>query len=249
MSSSYPNSEVKVNDPVILNPSPSQDPLVIKLYEQLSSDLFSLLAITASATMVWVTGKLKGKINEISSRLEKQEDGFLDILPEDEVARIREILAQLAILYDADRVTLGVFHNGVIGAKGAHYDKVAILASYSSPGIIPLPELNKDVNACTLMEDFQPMLENEPKELFLDKAEAPYPCSLYMTRRDIFHLWNVFLTREHIDLGVISVHWCSGYDELPLPPPGTRGDRKAKDLIDEITSIIQMSKNRKRLLG
>jgi hypothetical protein len=220
----------------------------LPLSDQFYADALSLLYISLSSLLVWGVAKLRAKVVKLSKVVENS--GVIDdILPKEEIARIKEILAQLAIIYDADRVTLGVLHNGVIGSTGAHYDKMAIVAGYSSPGIIPLPEIAKDINVTTIMSELKPLSVGDQDELFLKREDAPSSCSLYMARRDIFHLWNKLLSIGNIEVGVISFHWCSNLETLPFPPPDSKGDVKSQELIKEIVSIIRLYKERRKILG
>lgn len=218
----------------------------VGVYDQLVTDVMSLLALAASTGIALLSFYLRKKLHIIEDFIRR--DSTDGKLPEEEMERVNQILAQLAIIYEADRVTLGVFHNGVIGAQGAHYDKVEITAGYSAPGVIKLPELGKDVEASTIMDDFGTMWK-EGKELFLDKASAHHSCALYMTRRDIFHLWNKVLFVGNLDVGILSMHWCAPQEKLPVPPETSRGQRLAQDLLGELTSIIYSAKERNRILG
>lgn len=249
--STHPGSEVEVREPIILqDPAPPSSVEVNNpLLDSALVEIVSLVSLTASAGVLWFARSLREKMAILSKRVEGKE--MLDILPEHEIGRVKDILAQLSILTDADRVTLGVFHNGVIGAKGAHYDKVVILEGYNAPGVLPLPELHKDVKAENLMEDLNPLWNKEDQSLLLSKGDAPASCSLYMSRRDIAHLYNKLLTTGNIEIGVISFHWCSSYmaGEVPFPPPDSRGHRKFQELTGELLSIIQANKDRKHILG
>lgn len=226
--------------------APDIAPQGSSLYDQLMADVLSILAILASTGLAFLSFYLKQKLSSIEEFVHNV--SHKGQLPEEETERVNQILAQLAVIYEADRVTLGVFHNGVIGSQGAHYNKVEITAGYSAPGVIKLPELGKDVEASTIMDDFGTMWK-EGKELFLDKSSAHHSCALYMTRRDIFHLWNKVLFVGNLDVGILSMHWCAPLEKLPVPPETSRGERLAKELIGELTSIIYSAKERKRILG
>lgn len=205
------------------------------------------LSFTVGGT-IWNNFHLNKKIKALAAKVAKDEEK--EILDPKDLERVGQILAQLSILSGSDRVTLGVFHNGVIGKKGATYDKVAILSGYCNPGIIPLPELGSDVKAESLMKDFQPLWKDEQrKEIILHKDTAEPSCKLYLNRRDIHHLNNKILSTEYLEVGILSYHWCSTYGELPLPEEGSRAESDLKELENEIISIIQSNKDRQRILG
>lgn len=251
LAATYPGSEVEVKDPIILEPTQPPAPVTpnIPLWEGIKFEVLSALSLAASAGVLYLSKNLKSKVEELKERMDKDD---ADILPPSEIERVKDILAQISILTDADRVTLGVFHNGVIGAKGAQYDKVAILAGYCSPGVMPLPELDKDVKAENLMEDLSLLWNKEGnKFIFLSRKDAPDSCSLYMSRRDISHLYNMILSVGNIEIAVLSLHWCSSVPEsgAPIPPSDSRGDQRFKDLTRELVSIVQSSKDGERILG
>lgn len=234
------------SNPIVTQPPPAHAPLVSPVTKALATEIVAVISMVVTLGIAYFSRNLSEKVRSLSTKIDKKEE---ELVPPAEVARIREILAQLAIITDADRVTLGVLHNGVIGAKGAHYDKVKILAGYSAPGVLPLPELYKDVKADNLMEDLMPLL-GQQGSLQLSKKTAPANCALYMSRRDISNLRNMLLTSGNIDIAVLSFHWCSSaHEEEAFPPTGSRGDGRFNDLISEILYIIQASKDRKRILG
>ena len=230
--------------PIILqdpNPPQPQEQSKVLISDGVLTEIFSLLSIAASAGILWITRGLSSKLKDLAKKVEVEEEELL--IPQEELERVKEILAQISILTEADRVTLGVFHNGVIGATGAHYDKLAVLAGYCQPGVLPLPELYKDIEANTLMNDLTPLFENSV-DLEITRETAPRSCGLYMSRRDIHKLHNRLLKVGNLEIGVLSIHWCS-----PVIQACNQHDNKIKSLMEEITSIIQASRDKKRILN
>lgn len=231
-------------------PSTEETSSIEGLYEQFATEAISAISLVVTAGFAVLVSHLRKKLKILSEKVGGVEENVVDrIIPPEEVKRLKEIFAQLAILYDADRVSLGVFHNGVIGARGARYEKIAIIEGYNSPGVIPLPEASKDVYATAIMNDFKPLWEGEGgKELIISRVKAPSSCTHYMSRRDIFHMWNIILCKDNIDIGMISIHWCSSQEKLPLPEKGSKSYIKAERLKQEITSIIQINKLRNKVI-
>ncbi len=190
-----------------------QRPLKID-YELISSEVISILSIILPATIVWASRSLRAYLKRPR-----------EILPRDEIKRVSQLLAQLAYIYQSDRVALGVFHNGVIGAEGAHYEKFTVIEAYSAPGITPLPELKKTV-----------FINEVPfkSEGIISRSSGQY--KLYMSRRDIFYLKTISLSLGDIEIGIISIHWCSNLPSAPNIPPDNR------DIEEEIISIIQSAR-------
>lgn len=231
------------------------NPLAEQARQQFA-DAFTLLISTiipvAGTAIVLLVKNILKENGKMIANIQKKLDGDNEssLLPKSDMKRIEDILAQIAIICDSDRVTLGVFHNGVIGTSKVDFDKVAIISGYTSPGVMPLEELGRDVPAANLMGDLELLWNQEGTEdLLLRKDHASPKCRLYFTRRDIGTLYNVKLSLGNIEMGVISIHWCGCAPEYPLPPEGSRGERKMKELQLEVLSIIQATRDREKILG
>lgn len=184
---------------------------------------------------------LLGARVKLSNLLKKIPLPGQDLVPTKEVDRIEEVLSQLAIICEADRVSLGMFHNGLIGIRGAHYERMCVLAGYSAPGVKPLPELNKDIRAEALIQELTPLFD-KGGDLKLFREEVPEGCSLYLQRRDIHSMWNRILYCGNIETAVISFHWCRELSELPIPKKGCHGDKMLEGLISELEVILRTTR-------
>ena len=244
----YLGTTVEVEEPIILQdpntPIEIDAPARVQITDGIITEVIGIVSILASGGLLWLVRGLKSKLKELSDRVPQDHENSL--LPPEEIRRVQDILAQVSILTGADRVTLGVFYNGVIGADGAHYDKLSILVGYCHPGVIPLPEMHKSIKATTLMNDLKPLFQatTDGKNLIIDKETAPSSCSLYMSRRDIYRLHNNLLKVNNLEVGVISIHWCSRVEGDPVEPVR----EKIKELFTEVKAIIQSSRDKKRIL-
>lgn len=172
-------------------------------------------------------------INILKSEYDKS------ILPYEYVKRLDQIMAQIAIMGDYDRVVLGVFHNGVVGAKYSKFEKLAIVCSYAVSGIEELPELGKDVNISDIKLDIEALKKdgnNYCKISGKNLTDYDTNCYLYLKNRNIFQIENFLLCRDNLDLGILSLHYCtSAIRKIP-----DESMQVINDLIKEVESIIDV---------
>lgn len=221
-------------------------------YQEMLSLLLSSALPLMGATAVFVINKLikehKNNLSDLKKFLEGKEDKETLIANED-LSRIKDILSQVAFICDADRVTLGVFHNGIIGSRGVVFDKITIIAGYTSPGILKLPELGKEISASVFLREQGRGVNFTNTPRILSKNDVNPTCQLYFTRRDIDRLFNIRLSLGNLDLGVISIHWCGCAPIDMLPPENSRGYIKMEELKKEIISIIKTARDRDIFIG
>jgi hypothetical protein len=151
-------------------------------------------------------------------------------------ATVQDILRQLACACKADRVTLGVFHNGQLGMTGTHYTKMCVLGGYNAPGIPALKEIGRDIQSEVLISELRPLFESEG-EIVLSRTEAPEECKRYLEKRDIHALWNRILYCGGRETAIISFHWCGG-KKATLPPLGSELEGKVFSLLESLENLI-----------
>ena len=144
------------------------------------------------------------------------------------------LLAQLALLYGADRASLGLFHNGTLDLSGFHLQRLTVAASYTKPGIAPLPEIGRAVPLAGVPElaDLW-QAEGGVQTLGFDETQPP-GCREYLRRRGITCLQNRLLLAGQVAVAIVSLHWCnqdcSAIANAPLTP-------QAQQLFDELQTI------------
>lgn len=177
------------------------------------ADLATILIPIVFAIAANSLKESKERIDNLVRRLNIiHKETIKDILPENYLKRIDQILAQIAILGDYDRVVLGIFHNGVVGSRYSKFEKLAIISSYAVSGIEELPELGKDINIEDIDIDIELLRENNNIHISeIDKLlrESDSNCYMYLKNRNIHTLKNELLTRKGLDLGILSCHYCS----------------------------------------
>lgn len=144
------------------------------------------------------------------------------------------LLAQLALLYGADRASLGLFHNGTLDATGFHLQRLTISASYVKPGIAPLPEFGRAVPLVGVPELAELWQCPDGVQTLGIEGDHPPGCREYLRKRSITCLQNRLLMAGQVAVAVVSMHWCnqgcSSIANAPLTP-------QAKQLFDELQAI------------
>lgn len=229
---------------------PSSDPVNILegVSNILTNDTFlSILGLVVSAGIsitLKTLSKNKKNIEKIISKLNYiEQTGEDEILPAEYIKRINQIMAQIGILGEYDRVVLGILHNGVVGSRysGSRYskfEKIAILCSYTVSGIEELPEFGKDLDLSIIDADLTLLKEND-NNLCVDTRQTDSldsKCFIYLKERNIQNMQNILLNKNDLDLGILSLQRCSGKSVV------VNDDRKKtiEELINEVSSIIDV---------
>lgn len=147
--------------------------------------------------------------------------------------RALDLLAQLAVLSGADRVVLGILHNGSIGLRGMEFHKLHILYAYEALGVSPLPELGKDIPVQTIME-LRNLLDSPDGTYEIFAENAQNGCKQYLDSRGISCIRNELLSIGGVPIGILSKHYC--YSD-PVPPE----PKREYDLLSELKAIAKAS--------
>ena len=155
----------------------------------------------------------------------------LEILPPRERRRIQDLLAQAAVLTGADRVVLGVFHNGSISFDGLHFTHLAIPFCYEHPSMAALPEFLRDIPVSSIMRELEAIWKNPGNEFIARASESTDSCRYYLETRGIEQL--VFRSKgfKGFDVVIMGYHWVDS-------APWTEKEREAVNRIEE--EIIQI---------
>jgi hypothetical protein len=148
--------------------------------------------------------------------------------------RALDLLAQLAVLSGADRVVLGILHNGAVGLRGMEFHKLHILYAYEAPGVGPLPELGKDVPVQKIAE-LQNLLASPDGTYNIVAEDAKNGCRQYLSKRGISCIHNKLITLGTVPIGILSKHYCHS-DPIP-----TLDTEQESALISELRQIAKSS--------
>lgn len=131
------------------------------------------------------------------------------LLPRD-LVRSRELLAQLAVLTEADRALLGLFHNGSLSETGYHLSKLQIVSGYFGPGIEPVSEYLRVIPVTAIVELRMLWASSDGRmTASIDDPGLLPGCRSYLELRGIHCLRNIVLKAgEQVEVGVIGLHYC-----------------------------------------
>lgn len=199
--------------PQLPNQSPDRPPAD----HLISIDIYLSLALSIGATGVSALAikKATNAIKALSNR------GKIDLLPARETRRVQDLLAQAAVLTRADRVTLGVFHNGHLSSRGYHMDYLMVAYQFERPAMPLLPEFNRDIPVSDILRELEGLWQSPTKQVLFakeDLAETDLDCLSYLDRRGLeavrFHL----LTNANTEIGIVSYQYadweCDAWDSV-----------------------------------
>ena len=204
--------------------APAPSPIQIQLSV---TDVVTGLSLLASSVSVFLWRRAIATLRNLHDQAPER------LLPR-ERNQAQLLLAQLALLYGADRASLGLFHNGTLDLSGFHLQRLTVAASYTKPGIAPLPEIGRAVplagvpELATLWES-----PDGTQTLGMDETQPP-GCREYLRRRSITCLQNRLLLAGQVAVAIVSLHWCnqecSAIANAPISP-------QAQQLFDELQTI------------
>ncbi|WP_152034126.1 hypothetical protein [Synechococcus elongatus] len=117
------------------------------------------------------------------------------------------MLAQAAILTGADRVVLGVFHNGSISFDGLHFSHLAIPFCYEHPSMPLLPEFLRDIPVSSIMRELEAIWKTPNNEFLARVDDCDSPCRYYLETRGVKQI--VFRSKglKSVDVLILGYHW------------------------------------------
>lgn len=207
----------------------------------ISIDIYLSLALSIGAAGV-STLAIK-RVVELTRQISQR--NVISLLPAREQQRVRDLLAQLAILAKADRVALGVFFDGKFTPRGYHFERMAVPICYSRPNMPLLPELGKEVDVSQLERELG-MLWREPShEVVISKdsmsSECP-DCLLYLERRNLQAIRLHLLHQGNTELAILGLHYQSGDGAINKDVTST-----IKRIQTELTEIVANASLQKKM--
>ncbi|WP_338442371.1 hypothetical protein VZG28_05200 [Synechococcus elongatus IITB4] len=202
--------------------------------DEVGSILGRALFDYSSALVISGAIAIAAAAQQFKEKREKQRIS-LEILPPRERRRVQDLLAQMAVLIGADRVVLGIFHNGSISFDGLHFSHLAIPFCYEHPSMPLLPELMRDIPVGSVMRELEAIWKTPDNEFVARADEVESPCRYYLETRGIKQL--VFRSRglKGVDVLIFGYHWAEDHDWV-------EGDRNALVPIeDEIIQIVRLA--------
>ncbi len=169
-------------------------------------DIYLSLAVSIGAAGV-STLAIK---NTIALARQFQQGKIKSLLPNRETQRVRDLLAQAAVLAKADRVTLGIFHNGHLSSRGYHMEYLAIAYAYERPGIASLPELHRDVPISEIQRELRGIWQSPRQQVLLladDIGDESADCRMYLERRALKAIRLHLLTSGSTEVGILGFHY------------------------------------------
>lgn len=167
------------------------------------------------------------------------------LLPRD-LVRARELLAQLAILTNSDRVLLGLYHNGLIDSSGFHLSRLQILAGYFQPGTENVSEYLRVVPVSAVPE--LRSLWASPNGMVMVRADDPAlstGCRTYLDLRSIRILVNITLRAGDTDVGVLGCHYTRGQE----PRDGVFESDEVKQVLRELSRLATLRSTHQSTIG
>lgn len=164
--------------------------------------------------------------------------------PIDETQRLNEILAQIAVVAEADKVVLWTFHNGDVSTVGYHYAKASITNGWWRAGVDKRSEGFRNVPIGVLYGELRPLFENpESVQLIcLDDAEGT-GCYSYLSRVQINAMINRLVRIGNLPLGVISIQYVAeGSKALAIQNNITNQERSKliSKLVNQVNEIMKV---------
>lgn len=128
--------------------------------------------------------------------------------PLDETRRINELLAQIAVVSEADKVVLWTFHNGDINSVGYHYAKASVTNGWWRPGIDKRSENYRNVPIGVLYGELRQLFENpDTAQLICTDDAQGTGCLSYLNKVQIDSMVNRLVRIGNLPLGVVSVQY------------------------------------------
>ena len=175
-----------------------------------ATDLFGAAGVILAAMI----GVLLQKLRAAARQLQAFQRPNL-FLPRD-LARVNQLLSQLAILTGAQRVILGVFHNGVLSAEGWHLSRLQCVAAYLSPGTEPISELYRIIPIEHIPELHALFLSANGMVSVDSKDPKLSPgCRMYLETRGIGCLRNILLKAGTVETGLVAFHYVGEVPHCP----------------------------------
>lgn len=205
------------------------------------ADFLSIFLSIVFAVLARELSKNKESIDKILRNVKHiSAEKKTSLLSDHYLKRIDQLLAQIAIIGDYDRVVLGIFHNGVVGARYSKFEKFLIASSYVVSGIEEVPEMGKDLNVSKISIDLAILEKSIDGAMVIDAENVNMygsNCFLYLKNRNIQHLNNQLLTSsDGLHLGILSKQYCS-HD---IPNLDERDIETINTLTQEVRSIIEV---------
>lgn len=223
--------------------APQQPPPSQGLSPLISIDIYLSLAVSIGAAGV---SALAIK-NTVKLAKQFQQGRINSMLPARETQRVRDLLAQAAVIAKSDRVTLGVFHNGHLSSRGYHMEHLAIAYAYERPGMASLPELHRDVPISEIQRELRGIWQS-PRQQVMLKADDIGPdsaeCALYLERRALKAIRLHLLTSGSTEVAILGFH----YQDDP-PDWNDANDPTIRRIELELTEIIRRASLQRPIWG
>lgn len=168
------------------------------------------LSIALSLGAAGISGVAIKRVSQLMRTMNRSIDKFL---PAREQQRVRDLLAQLAILARCDRVVLGIFFDGAMTSRGYHFEKLAVPIAYCRPNMPLLPELGKEVPVESVSRELDSLWASPVHEVVISKDCAGTECAdcaLYLERRNLEAIRLHLLHKGTTELGILGFHFQSG---------------------------------------
>ncbi len=120
---------------------------------------------------------------------------------------VNDILSQIGLLTNGDRVVLGLLHNGQISASGYHLTRMTITNSYSKPNVA-LNSTKGTVHIGIVINDLIRLVDapNHANLIRRDEMEN-VNCLAYLNRNNINEMYNHLLIVGNLPIGVVSIQY------------------------------------------
>lgn len=206
-----------------------------------ATDLVGALGVGVSVFAAYLLRRLR-KVGAQLRELSKP-----SLLPPKEMARARELLAQLALISGADRVLLGLYHNGHLDSSGFHLSKLQVIAGYFSPGVSQVGEYLRTIPVSEVFELRHLWSSNTGIHSFdITDENLSTGCKTYMEVREIKCLRNITLMAgTQVEVGVIGLHYCRN----ACPCESTVNDPAFQAVIKELSKLATLRNTRPSALG
>ncbi len=181
-----------------------------------SIDIYLSLALSVGAAGV-STLAIK-KAVEVAKQINR--NNIASMLPPRETRRVHDLLAQLGILARADRVVLGLFHNGHLSRRGFHMDFLAIPFCYERPGMASLPEFRRDIPVSEILREMESLWQIPSRQVCISKdslTEENEDCRLYLENRNLQAVRLHLLASGTTEVALLGFHYqdeCGWADEI-----------------------------------
>lgn len=133
------------------------------------------------------------------------------LLPIEEEHRLNQLLAQIALITNADRVLLCAFHNGEIDANGFHLAKLSTINSYLAPNATPMRKPIQNLPVDKIVVEIEAMIKAEKTEdpwvtIKIDPS-FPQPCIDHLRNDKIATMINRLVRAGNLPIGILSIQY------------------------------------------